>query len=320
MNPLAKRTLGSSGLKVTPLGLGCSSLARIQGDAADEVATEVVREALRLGLNLFDTAPLYGAGVSEERLGRALEGVPRETYVLATKVGRLLSSEPGVNGRRSVHFDFSYDAVMRSFESSLERLQVDRIDILHIHDPDQHYGEAIRGAYPALRRLRDEGTIRAVSAGMNQWEMPARFAREGSFDCFLLAGRYSLLEQASLDEFLPLCQEKNIGVMAGGTYNSGILAKGADAGTYNYREPPKEIAERARALERVALRNQVDMRAAASQFVLSHPAITAIVPSTRVPERVSENFELIQREIPGEFWAELRSEALIHADAPVPTG
>ena len=318
MHPLDKKTLGSTGLAVTRLGLGCSSLGRLTGDTADEDAAQVVRQALSLGINLFDTAPLYGAGTSEERLGKALQGVDRDRYVLATKVGRLL--EPTGGGRRQVVYDFSYDGVMRSFQDSLRRVGVDRIDVLHIHDADRHYDEAIVGAYPALAKLRSQGAIRGVSAGMNQWEMLARFAREEAFDCFLLAGRYSLLEQDSLDEFLPLCMEKGIGVMAGGTYNSGILAKGAESGTYNYREPPPEIGDKARALEAVAARHRVDLRAAASQFVLAHPAITSIIPSTRRPERVKENFELISVEIPADFWVELKAEGLIRAETPMPGG
>lgn len=216
-------------------------------------------------------------------------------------------------------FDFSYDGVMRSLEDSLKRLGVDRIDILHIHDPDAHWKEAIEGAYPALERLRSEGVISAVSAGMNQWEMLARFAREGDFDCFLLAGRYSLLDQSALDELLPICTEKNIGIMAGGTYNSGILAKGAKPGaTYNYGEAPADIMQKAQAIEAVAERHGVDVKAAASQFVFAHPAITCIIPGTRQPARVEENFNLLIDEIPSAFWDDLRAENLVHESAPLP--
>ena len=201
---------------------------------------------------------------------------------------------------------------MRSLDASLERMGVDRIDIVHIHDPDNHWQEAIEGAYPALEKLRSEGTISAVSAGMNQWEMLSDFAREGDFDCFLLAGRYSLLDQSALHELLPLCVEKNIGIMAGGTYNSGILAKGARPGaTYNYSEAPTDIVQKASAIEAIATRHNVNIKAAASQFVFAHPAITCIIPGTRQPERVEENFNLITQSIPKDFWQELRSENLI---------
>ena len=246
--------------------------------------------------------------------------------MLASKVGRVL--EPSAHEVESIFadlpplkavFDFTHDGIMRSVEDSLERLQLDRIDILHIHDPDDHYEEAIRSAYPALDKLRAEGTIRAVSAGMNQWQMLARFAREGDFDCFLLAGRYSLLEQESLDELLPLCLEKNIGIMAGGTYNSGILAKSSGEGAkYNYGDPPAEIVDKARRIEAVTRRHGVDIKAAASQFVLAHPAVTCIIPGTRRPERVQENFDLLKVEIPVQLWEELKEEKLISAAAPVP--
>lgn len=328
MHPLEKTVLGSSGLGVTRLGLGCAAIGGLYGDIPDDQATQVVHKALDLGLNLFDTAPLYGSGKSEERLGRALRDVPRDTYVLASKVGRLLVASDDEQRDKSIFdnpppfkpvFDFSYDGVMRSLEESLKRLGVDRIDILHIHDPDAHWQEAIEGTYPALERLRSEGVIRAVSAGMNQWEMLARFAREGDFDCFLLAGRYSLLDQSALDELLPLCVEKNIGIMAGGTYNSGILAKGAKPGaTYNYGEAPIDIMQKAQAIETVAERHGVDVKAAASQFVFAHPAITCIIPGTRQPARVEENFNLLTDQITSAFWDELRAKNLVHENAPLP--
>ncbi len=328
MNPLEKRELGRTGLQVTRLGLGCAALGGLYGDIPEEQATAVVQRALELGLNLFDTAPLYGSGKSEQRLGRALKGVPRDRYVLATKVGRILvPTEDQDRGQEIFEnappfkpvFDFSYDGVMRSFESSLQRLGVDRIDILHIHDPDDHYDQAIKGAYPALDTLRNQGVIRAVSAGMNQWQMLARFAREGRFDCFLLAGRYSLLEQEAMDELLPLCIEQKIGIMAGGTYNSGILAKGAQAGgKYNYADAPPEVIEKARQLEEVSARHQVDIKAAASQFALAHPAITCIIPGTRQPSRVDENFALFSEKIPAAFWDDLKGSGLIRREAPVP--
>ena len=328
MNPLEKKILGSSGLSVTRLGLGCAPLGDLYGSISDEQASEVVRRAVSLGLNLIDTAPLYGSGKSEKRVGQGLADMPRDSYILATKVGRVLEPSEGVDRGQEIFenpppfvpvFDFSYDGVMRSFDESLERLGVDRIDILHIHDPDDHYEEAIGNAYPALDKLRSEGVISGVSAGMNQWEMLARFARSGEFDCFLLAGRYSLLDQSSLDELLPLCLEKNVGIMAGGTYNSGILAKGAQKGAkYNYADAPSEILEKAQGLEVVAQRHQVSLKAASSQFVLAHPAITTIIPGTRQPDRVNENFQLLQEEIPVDFWAELKAENLIRKDAPVP--
>jgi D-threo-aldose 1-dehydrogenase len=329
MNPLEKKILGSTGLEVTRLGLGCAALGGLFGDIPDEQAHAVVQQALDLGLNLFDTAPLYGSGKSEHRVGHVLSQIPRDSFVLCTKVGRVLDPvEPGDDRGQDIYdnpppfkpvFDFSRDGVMRSFEESLQRLQLDRVDVIHIHDPDNHYQGAISGAYPAIASLREQGLISGVSAGMNQWEMLADFGRDGDFDCFLLAGRYSLLEQESLDELLPLCAEKNIGILAGGTYNSGILAKGAKEGAkFNYVDAPAEVIAKARQLEQVSERHQVNIKAAASQFALAHPVITAIIPGTRRPERVVENFDLLKEEIPADYWAELKAEGLVRADAPVP--
>ena len=330
MKGLERKTLGKSGIEVTRVGLGCASLGGMYGDIPEEQAYEVVRRALSLGINVIDTAPLYGYGKSEIRIGRAVLGRKRSDFVLATKVGRLLvpkeqggdtsqdanwGSEPPLRPR----FDFSYDAAMRSVEESLKRLQIDRIDILHIHDPDNHYEQALRGAYPALDKLRSQGVIRAVSAGMNQSEMLARFAREGDFDCFLLAGRYSILEQGAMNELFPLCAKKNIGIMLGGTYNSGILASDLKAGAkFNYGEAPADVLERARGLQTVAARHRVSLKAAALQFALAHPQVTGVIPGTRVPDRVDENLKLVDEPIPAGFWAELKADSLIRQDAPVP--
>ena len=330
MNGLEKKTLGKSGIEVTRVGLGCAPLGGLYGDIPEEQAHEVVRRALSLGISVIDTAPLYGYGKSEIRIGRAVQGRNRNDFVLATKVGRLLvpkdeggdTSQDANWGTTSLlrpKFDFSYDAVMRSVEESLKRLQTDRIDILHIHDPDNHYEQALRGAYPALDKLRSQGVIRAVSAGMNQSEMLARFAREGDFDCFLLAGRYSILEQGAMEELFPLCAQKNIGILLGGTYNSGILASDLNAGAkFNYAVAPADVLERARGLQTVAARHRVSLKAAASQFALAHPQVTCIIPGTRVPERVDENLKLVDEPIASEFWAEIRAEKLIRQDAPVP--
>jgi D-threo-aldose 1-dehydrogenase len=331
MKGLTKKILGKSGIEVTRVGLGCAPLGGLYGDISEEQAHEVVRRALSLGINVIDTAPLYGYGKSEIRIGRAVQGQNRDGFVLASKVGRLLvpKEEPGADTSQDANwgspsplrpkFDFSYDAVMRSVEESLKRLQTDRIDILHIHDPDNHYDQALRGAYPALDKLRSQGAIRAVSAGMNQCEMLARFARECDFDCFLLAGRYSILEQGAMDELFPLCAEKNIGIMLGGTYNSGILASNLSfAAKFNYADAPADVLERARGLQNVAARYKVSLKAAASQFALAHPQVTCIIPGTRVPARVEENLKLVDEPIPSEFWVELKKEKLIRQDAPVP--
>ena len=233
MDPLALREIGRTGLMATQLGLGGVALGR--GDLDDDGAAATIRAALDLGVRLLDTAPLYGRGVSERRFGRALAGVPRNAYVLATKVGRVLAgdeagSAPGADAGAQPIFDYSYDGTMRIVEGSLRRLGLDHVDILHIHDPDDHERAALDGAFKALQRLKEQGVCRAIGSGMNQAEMLARFAQAADFDCFLLAGRYTLLDQIGLKELLPRCVERRISIIVGGPYNSGILAIGREAG------------------------------------------------------------------------------------------
>jgi D-threo-aldose 1-dehydrogenase len=328
MDPLQKVQIGKTPLQVTRLGLGGAPLGGLFEDVQGETAVATIRRALEMGINFFDTAPLYGHGKSEKWMGQGLAGVPSGSRVLATKVGRVLEPvEPGTLEKDEFDnpapfkpvFDFSYDGVMRSFNESLKRLQTDRIDMLHIHDADSHYDQAIKGAYPALDRLRREGRIKAVGAGMNQWEMPARFAREGNFDCFLLAGRYSLIDHTGLKELLPLCVEKQISIIIGGPYNSGILATGAKPGAkFNYADAPPEILEKVRKVEEVCERHQVPMKAAALQFPLAHPAVASVIPGARSVAELEENFRLISHPIPSGFWADLRSKGLLPEGAPVP--
>jgi D-threo-aldose 1-dehydrogenase len=303
------------------MGLGGAPLGGLYGDIPDEQAHAVVHRALELGINLIDTAPAYGRGRSELRLGKALADVPRDSYVVSTKVGRLLVPGDGDEGSASLRsvFDFSHDGIMRSYEESLARLSLDRIDILHIHDPYLYYEQAMKEAYPALAKLRDQGAIRGVSVGMGSVELLLRFANDGEFDCFLLSNLYNLLDQPALAELLPVCTAKGIGIMAGGTYSSGILATGSRVGArYRYRAASEDVLKRVRELEAVASRHGVNLRAAASQFALAHPAITAIIPGTRRPERVEKNLERVRDEIPGEFWVALRDGGLIPEGAPVP--
>jgi D-threo-aldose 1-dehydrogenase len=328
MDPLKKVQIGKTSLQVTRLGLGGAPLGGLFEDVQGETAVATIRRAQELGINFFDTAPLYGHGKSEKWMGLGLARVPSDSRVLATKVGRVLDPvEPGKLEKNEYAnpapfkpvFDFSYDGTMRSFHESLDRLQVDRIDILHIHDADDHHDQAIKGAYPALDQLRREGKIKAVGAGMNQAEMPARFAREGNFDCFLLAGRYSLIDHTGLKELLPLCVEKQISIIIGGPYNSGILATGAKPGAkFNYADAPPEILEKVRKVEEVCQRHQVPMKAAALQFPLAHPAVASVIPGARSVAELEENFRLISHPIPGDFWADLRANGLLPEEAPVP--
>ncbi len=330
IDPTAKVQLGNTKLTVARMGLGGAPLGGLFQDVAQATAVATVRRALELGVNLLDIAPLYGHGKSEEHFGRALSGVNNSRFVLATKVGRLLVPveqnrlEPDEFDNPAPFkpvFDFSFDGVMRSFEASLKRLNVDRIDILHIHDPDDHFEEAIRGAYPALDKLRGQGLISAVGAGMNQAEMLVRFAREGNFDCFLLAGRYTLIDHTGLRELLPLCVEKRIGIIIGGPYNSGVLASGARPGAkFNYADAPPAVLDKVRKVEAICARHSVPMKAAALQFPLAHPAVASVIPGARSVPELEENFKLMRHPIPADFWAELRHEGIVPPEAPLPAG
>ena len=315
--------IGRTGLHVTRLGLGGVALSGAPPatdphmPSPESGAVSLIRRSLDLGLNYLDTAPMYGVGQSERRYGQALQGIPRDRYVLSTKVGRVL--RPDAAGQMTWAFDFSREGARASFESSLERLGIERVDIVFVHDPDEHYQAALAGTFPVLRELRDDGRIRAIGAGMNQWQMELAFAREGSNDCFLLAGRYTLLDQTALPEFLPYCVEHRISVVAGGPYNSGILAVGPRSGaTFNYRAAPPEMMDKAARIADICERHQVPLKAAALQFILAHPAIASVIPGARSVAEVEENARMVELEIPGELWAELKKAGLIAAEAPTP--
>ena len=273
----------------------------------------MIEAAWDAGIRYFDTAPLYGFGLSEQRLGTVLRTKPREEFVISTKVGRLLRAgapaEPGQawKGTPPLNpvFDFSYDATMRSVDESLNRLRLDRVDLLLIHDPDQHFEEALSGAYRALDRLRADGTVRAIGAGMNQAEMLARFARDAEFDCFLLAGRYTLLDRGGAQELLPLCLERGISVIAGGVFNSGILAESGSRQHYNYEQAPPDVISRAARIKSTCRRHGVDVKAAALQFPLRHPAVVSVLTGCRSAAELEETAMLFKAPIPDELWKEL---------------
>jgi D-threo-aldose 1-dehydrogenase len=318
--------LGRTALTVTRFGLGTAPLGGLFEAVDEATGVGVIERAWEAGIRLFDTAPLYGHGLAEMRLGKVLKQKPRDEFTLASKVGRLLRAdalpEPGQSWRGTPPvnpvFDFSYDGVMRSFEESLGRLGLDRIDILHIHDPDNHYDAALAGAYRALDRLRADGVIGAVSAGMNQAEMLTRLAREGDFDCFLLAGRYTLLDQVALKDLLPECIKRGIAIIAGGVYNSGILADPKPGAHYNYQTAPAELLERARQIRDVCARHGVPLKAAATQFPLGHPAVTCVVVGCRNAAQLDESLEMFEFEIPPKLWRDLKAERLLPAEAPTP--
>jgi D-threo-aldose 1-dehydrogenase len=310
--PFTARRVGRTGLQVSMFGFGASGIANLYRAVSEAEAEAAVHYALEQGVRLFDTAPLYGVGVSERRVGAALAGVPRERYVLATKVGRIITSD------ENWVFDYSSDGVRRSLEASLERLKLDHVDIVHIHDPDDHYRQALDEAFPALAELRSQGVIKAIGAGMNQWQMLYKFAENADFDCFLLAGRYTLLEQGAL-KFLEMCQQEQISVFAAGIYNSGVLATGAVAGAkFQYEDAPPEILAKVRRLQAVCDRHNVPLNAAALQFVAAHRAFTSLIVGAESAAQYAETIAASQIPIPTAFWAELRAENLIEDSAPVP--
>lgn len=311
---LATAPLGKSGITVPIMGFGSSPVAGLYHHVDDDSALETIRFALDQGIFLFDTAPLYSAGRAETLIGRALEGTPRDRYLLSTKVGRVLDPERG-----TLTFDFSRDGVLRSLEGSLQRLKTDRVDILHIHDPDDHLEQALAEAFPTLAELRSQGVVRAIGAGMNQWQALERFANAADFDCFLLAGRYTLLEQNSL-RFLDLCREKGIGLFLGGVFNSGILATGAVPGArHNYQVANQDILARVAAIEAVCERHQVPLNAAALQFAKANPAVSSLVVGAASQEEVRANLKALATPIPAEFWADLREQGMLDPAAPLPS-
>jgi len=292
------------------LGLGTAPMGNMFRPLTDTESVELIECALGQGVNFFDTAPLYGAGVSELRLGLALRGVPRDSYILQTKVGRLVQPDG------SVSFDYSRDGVLRSIDESLTRLKLDRIDNLLIHDPDFNFGPAIYEAYPTLAELRTQGVVKMIGAGMNQFEMLHDFADCGDFDCFLLAGRYSLLQQHSLG-FLDMCQQRGINVWLGGTYNSGILATGAVPNAkYMYVNAPKRILARVHKLEVICAEYNVPLRVVAAQFPLAHPAVTRVIFGALSAQEFTETVAGFTHPIPAALWARLKAEGLIQVAAP----
>jgi aryl-alcohol dehydrogenase-like predicted oxidoreductase len=321
MDAAAAVRIGETGVTLTRLGLGCAPLGGLYEAVSDEQARATVDGAWELGVRYFDTAPLYGSGLSEERVGAALQARARDELKLSTKVGRLLEAggpaDPMFDEAAAAApvFDFSYDGALRSLEASLERLGLDRVDIALIHDPDDHYEEAVAGAYAALARLRDEGVVRAIGVGMNQVGLLVRFARETDVDCFLVAGRYTLLDGAALPELLPLCLERGIAVIAGGVFNSGILAGGNH---FDYRPAAPELGARVRRLAETCARWGVPLPAAALQFPLGHPSVACVVVGCRSPAEISDDVRLFELDLPAGLWDELRADGLLPDDAPVP--
>jgi D-threo-aldose 1-dehydrogenase len=333
---------GTGGLSFTEIGFGTAPLGNLYRAISDDEAHAILELAWESGIRYFDTAPLYGMGLSETRLNRFLRGKPRDEYVLSTKVGRYLvpateATRDGIGkwfevpNRREV-YDYSHDGVMRSLEASLERLGVDRVDILFAHDidvPNQgsranvnaKVDQLMAGGYHALERMRHEGVIAAFGAGVNEWEVCQQLAERGDYDLFLLAGRYTLLEQEALSSFLPLCVARGIGIVIGGPYNSGILATGPVEGAYyNYEVAAPDILARVGRIEAVCQRHGVRLVDAAFRFPLHHPAVVSVIPGGQGTAEMAGNAAAAAAAVPDALWADLKSEGLLRQDAPVPGG
>ena len=332
------RNLGKTALRVTEIGFGGAPLGNLFAIVTEPDAQASLATAWDNGCRFFDTSPLYGYGLSERRIGDALREKPRDQYVLSTKVGRLL--RPGA-GRDSVadfrspmpfhgEFDYSYDATMRSIEDSLQRLGLDRIDVALIHDigRDWHgdrqpemFRSAMKGSAKALAELRAAGQVGAIGIGVNETDVCESALQEADFDCFLLAGRYTLLEQEPLERLFPACRKRNVSMIIGGAFNSGLLARlGRPDATYNYGAVPPEIAKRAVALHEVCAHHNVPLPAAALQFPLAHPVVATVIPGARNPAEVASHWQWARLKIPAALWDDLRAHGLLHAEAPVPLG
>ena len=315
------RRLGRSQVHVTELSFGSAAIGNLFTAVSDDEARAAVDAAWDGGIRTFDTAPHYGLGLSERRLGDALRHRPRDSYVLSTKVGRLLEPAdiadtggtgpardtegfdvPATQVRR---FDFSADGVRRSLAESLGRLGLDRVDIALIHDPDNHGEQALREAYPALEKLRAEGAVRAIGVGMNQAEMLTRFVTETDIDVVLMAGRYTLLDRSAADTLLPAAQRRGVSVIAGGVFNSGLLARPEAGATYDYQAAPDALIDRARRLEQECARFGVPLRAAAARFPLTHPAVASVLIGARNAAEISDAIRLRTLDFPPALWQAL---------------
>jgi D-threo-aldose 1-dehydrogenase len=321
--------LGHSGLRVTRMMFGAAPIAGLFAPVSEQDARATLEAAWAAGIRAFDTAPHYGAGLSEQRLGAFLAGQPRRDYVVCTKVGRLLADgedlAEGAEGfygapRRRRFRDYSRDGVLASLEASLARLGTDRVDIALIHDPDDHARQALDEAYPALAQLRSEGVIGAVGFGMTQAPLLEWFVARADLDCVLVAGRYSLLDTRAGQSLLPACRERGVAVLAGGVFNSGVLVDPRPGGTFEYQPAPPDILQRALRLKAVCAEYGLPLGAVALRFVLRHPAVTAAVVGARSPAEVAEDTGYLAAEVPDELWDRLAGEGLIPSAADVIEG
>lgn len=338
MDPFQKIQLGKTDLTVPRLGLGTAPLSGmvlgdgLYGGTAHGEAVRIIDRAQELGISYVDTAPLYGSGRAEARVGQSAYTVAdRDSFVISTKIGRVLNPVvPGISpemdpdgiGELEPVNTWTRDDVHRSIEESLKRLNLDSVDIIYVHDPDvEDYGEdqAVNEAFPALIELREQGVIKAIGCGMNEWQMPLKFIQQFDLDIILLAGRYTLLDHSGLEEFLPACVERDVKITVGGPYNSGILARDlSQPVTFNYEQAPENLVEQASRLTEVCVAHGVDLKAAALQFVLAHPAVATAVPGAQSIAELEQNIAMVQQEIPDALWSDMRSAGLIPDNAPTP--
>ncbi|MER7774709.1 aldo/keto reductase [Streptomyces sp. NPDC096191] len=320
--------LGGSGVPVTALGLGAAAIAGLYEAVGEDEAAATVEAAWDAGIRYFDTAPHYGLGLSERRLGAALRTRPREEFVLSTKVGRVLEPHDGGGDDRANGFavpathrrrwDFSADGVRRSLEDSLTRLGLDRVDLVLLHDPDEHGEQAFREAYPALEELRSQGVVRAIGAGMNQSRMLTRFLTDTDVDAVLCAGRYTLLDQGALETLLPAASAAGKSVIVGGVFNSGLLADPAPGATYDYAAAPSDLLDRAVRMRAVTEAHGLPLRAAALRFPFGHPAVASVLAGARSAAQVVDAVAQLRGPAPGAVWDDLRAQGLLAGGVPVP--
>ncbi|MFF5532508.1 aldo/keto reductase [Streptomyces cinerochromogenes] len=318
--------LGRSGVEVTPLGFGAAALGNLYTPVSDEQAHAAVRAAWQRGIRYFDTAPHYGLGLSERRLGAALRAYDRARYTVSTKVGRRLDPADGTGDDLAHGFavpathhrdwDFTADGVRRTLEASLERLGLDRVDLVYLHDPDDHAEQAFREGYPALEKLRAEGVVGAIGAGMNQAEMLTRFVRDTDVDVVLCAGRYTLLDQSAAAQLLPEAERRGVSVVIGGPFNSGLLADPTPRATYDYTRAPRELLDRALRIKEAAERHGTTLRAAALAFCSAHPAVASVLAGARSAAEVHDCADQFEATVPDAFWRELREAGLLPPEEP----
>ena len=330
------RQLGKTNINLNAIGFGGAPLGDLFENLEEPNCFQVLEKCYEANINLYDTSPLYGYGLSEHRLGNFLKTVDEDSYYLSTKVGRYLTPDQESNIDRgrfagglnfSPHLDYSYDGVMRSFEQSLIRLAVSKVDICLIHDVDKfthgnevdHYFKlAMDGAYKALHKLKEEKVIKAIGVGINDSDICAKFAEAGEFDCMLLAGRYSLLDQSALNDFFPIAEKNNIGIILAGIFNSGILAKGIGENiTYFYDTIPEEVKNKYLKISKICEKYNVPVPAAAIQFSYSNKLISSMILGMDRPDQIKQNLDYLNFDIPNDLWSDLFKEKLIDERCPL---